>query len=143
MENRISEALSLRGMKKIELAEKTGISKATISHWNNQKYQPKQDNLMKLAKALDVSEMWLAGYDVPMENEIKIINRIIFESIRHGADPGGSYDCNAKNLIESVEEWLKLKGLQNDYTIEEQEVNAKCNYNDTYEIWRVFQIVKK
>lgn len=69
--NRISEALALRGMKKIELAEKTGISKATISHWNNQKYQPKQVNLMKLAKALDVSEMWLAGYDVPMERPVE------------------------------------------------------------------------
>ena len=69
--NRISEALALRGMKKIDLAEKTGISKATISHWNNQKYQPKQVNLMKLAQALDVSEMWLAGYDVPMERPVE------------------------------------------------------------------------
>ena len=59
-----------------------------------------------------------------MENEIKIINKIIFESIRHGADPSGSYNCNAENLIESVEEWLKLKGLQNDYTIEEREVKS-------------------
>lgn len=65
--NRINEALALRGMKKIDLAEKTGISKATVSHWCNQHYQPKQVSLMKLAKVLDVSEMWLAGYDVPME----------------------------------------------------------------------------
>ena len=65
--NRIREALALRGMKKIDLAEKTGISKATISHWVNQKFQPKQTNLMKLAKALNVSEMWLAGFDFPME----------------------------------------------------------------------------
>ena len=69
--NRINEALAHRGMKKIDLAEKTGISKATVSHWCNQHYQPKQVSLMKLAKALDVSEMWLAGYDVPMERPVE------------------------------------------------------------------------
>ena len=28
---------------------------------------PKQESLYKMAKVLNVSEMWLAGYDVPME----------------------------------------------------------------------------
>lgn len=65
--NRIEQAINIRGMKRIELAEKTGISKATISNWINQKYQPKQESLFKLAKVLDVSEMWLAGYNAPME----------------------------------------------------------------------------
>ena len=66
-ENRIALALEIRNMKKIELAERTGISKATISNWANQKYQPKQTPLMKMARVLEVSEMWLAGYPVPME----------------------------------------------------------------------------
>lgn len=65
--NRIREALSARNMKQVELAEKSGIAKGTINNWLNQRYQPKQKSLMKLAKVLDVSEMWLAGYDVPME----------------------------------------------------------------------------
>ena len=65
--NRIEEALSLRGWKKIDLAEKSGISKATISNWCNQRYQPKQKSLIILAQALDVNYMWLAGYDVPQE----------------------------------------------------------------------------
>lgn len=65
--NRIREALSIRGIKQVELAEKTGIAKGTINNWLNNRYQPKQKSLMTLAKALDVSEMWLAGYDVPME----------------------------------------------------------------------------
>lgn len=69
--NRIDEALSLRNMKKIELSEKTGIHKATISNWINQKYQPKQKSLILMAKALDVSEIWLAGYDVPMERPVE------------------------------------------------------------------------
>lgn len=69
--NRIEHALNIRGIKRIELADITGISKPTISNWINQKYQPKQESLMKLAKVLDVSEMWLAGYDVPMERPIE------------------------------------------------------------------------
>ena len=65
--NRIDEALTIRNMKQIELAEKTGIPKGTINNWKSQRYQPKQRSLAIMAKALDVSEMWLAGYDVSME----------------------------------------------------------------------------
>lgn len=65
--NRIAEALNMRGMKQIELAEKTGISRGTINNWLKNKYQPKRVPLMKMAQALDVAELWLAGYDAPME----------------------------------------------------------------------------
>ena len=62
--NRIAEALTLRGMKQVELVEKSGIPKSSINNWISQRWQPKQEALYKMAKALDVSEMWLAGYDV-------------------------------------------------------------------------------
>ena len=65
--NRIAEALNIRNMKQVELSEKTGITKGTINNWLKQRYQPKQKSLMLMARALEVSEMWLAGYDVPME----------------------------------------------------------------------------
>lgn len=65
--NRLKEALHIRNMKQVELVEKTGIKKASINNWIAQRWQPKNDALYKMAKALDVSEMWLAGYDVPME----------------------------------------------------------------------------
>lgn len=67
VENRIQEALDIRGMKQIYLADATGISRGTVNNWIKQKYQPKQKGLMAMAKVLKVSEMWLAGYDVPME----------------------------------------------------------------------------
>jgi ribosome-binding protein aMBF1 (putative translation factor) len=69
--NRISEALSIRGMKQIELAEKTSIRKSSINSWVKQRWQPKQEALYKMAKILDVSEMWLAGYDAPMEKPLE------------------------------------------------------------------------
>lgn len=72
-QNRIAEALKIRGLKKIELAEKSGIHKGTISNWINQKYQPKQNSLYIMARILRVSEMWLGGYDVPMERSTQQI----------------------------------------------------------------------
>lgn len=52
-----------------------------------------------------------------MEKEIEIINKIIKESIIHGADAGGSYEQNEYNLIVSINEWLIFKGLYNRYTV--------------------------
>lgn len=66
-ENRIKEALSIRKMKQVELAERTGFSKGVISSWVSQRWQPKYDAIVKMAQVLDVSEMWLAGYDTPMD----------------------------------------------------------------------------
>ncbi|MBQ9700101.1 MAG: helix-turn-helix transcriptional regulator [Lachnospiraceae bacterium] len=69
-QNRLREALSLRNMKQVELCERTGIKKASVNNWLAQRWQPKQDAIMKMARVLDVSEMWLAGYDVPMERPL-------------------------------------------------------------------------
>lgn len=66
-QNRIREALGLRGMKQVELCERAGIKKSSLNNWLSQRWQPKQEPIMKMARVLDVSEMWLAGYDVPME----------------------------------------------------------------------------
>lgn len=71
VKNRISEALELRNMKQTELAERSGISKGTINNWLKNKYQPKQKSLMILASILDVSELWLAGYDIPKERPLE------------------------------------------------------------------------
>jgi transcriptional regulator with XRE-family HTH domain len=66
---RIKEALELRGMKQSDLVEKTGIGKSSISTYISGAYEPKQRNIYKIAKALDVNEAWLMGYDVPMGRE--------------------------------------------------------------------------
>jgi transcriptional regulator with XRE-family HTH domain len=65
--NRIAQALQIRGMKQVDLCNKTGLSDSAISSWSKQRWQPKQKALFAMARALDVSELWLAGYDVPME----------------------------------------------------------------------------
>lgn len=70
--DRLNEAMNFRNMKSVELAEKTGLHKSRISQYTNGVYEAKQDALYKLAKALDVSEAWLMGYDVPMEKKVPV-----------------------------------------------------------------------
>lgn len=64
---RIKEGMMLRGLKQVDLVEKTGISKVALSSYISGRYVPKQNNTFLIAKALDVNEAWLMGADVPME----------------------------------------------------------------------------
>lgn len=68
--NRLKIALRETGKKQVDLVNETGIDKGSISHYVSGKYIPKQDTIYKLAKALDVSEMWLWGYDCEKERPL-------------------------------------------------------------------------
>ena len=67
LQDRLKEALSVRGMKAIELSEKADIPKGAISYYLSGKSSPKADRLNDISIALNISEAWLLGYDVPME----------------------------------------------------------------------------
>lgn len=71
---RLKIALSQSKMKQIDLSNLTGIDKGSISNYLSGRYEPKSDAINKMAIALNVSEMWLWGYDVPMEREEKKIS---------------------------------------------------------------------
>lgn len=65
--NRLSKALIIRNMKPIDLAKKSGINKATISEYLKGKYEAKQTNIYILAKALNINEAWLMGFDTNID----------------------------------------------------------------------------
>ncbi len=67
--HRISKALNLRDMKQSELCKLANVPKSSLSLYLSGAYEPKQDRIYAMAKALNVSEAWLMGYDVPMEKE--------------------------------------------------------------------------
>ena len=62
---RIREALSDAKMKPQELAEKSKVSKSSISQYVNGSHQPSNISSGKMAKGLGVEPMWLMGFDVP------------------------------------------------------------------------------
>ena len=66
---RIAKALTVRNMRQADLAEMTNIPKSSLSLYLKGAYEPKDDRIYAIAKALRVSEAWLMGYDVPMERE--------------------------------------------------------------------------
>jgi transcriptional regulator with XRE-family HTH domain len=70
--DRLRRALELRKMKQIDLARKTGITKGAISQYLSGEYMAKQDNVYKIADALNVDAGWLMGEDVPMELGVNI-----------------------------------------------------------------------
>ena len=63
---RLLKILKRNNIKQADLSRATGISRGAISNYVQGRYEPKSDVVNKMAKALDCSEMWLWGYDVPM-----------------------------------------------------------------------------
>lgn len=63
---RLREALSAAGKKQADLVRETGLDRGSVSSYLSGKYEPKQKAIYKMARALNVSESWLMGYDVPM-----------------------------------------------------------------------------
>ena len=66
---RLRQGLDMRGLKQVELATMSGISKYSISHYLKGDWEGKQDAVYELARVLDVAEAWLMGYDVPPERK--------------------------------------------------------------------------
>ncbi len=65
--NRLRQALSIRGTTQADLCRLTGIPKSAMSQYCNGGLLPRQDRLFLIARALNVSEAWLMGFDVPQE----------------------------------------------------------------------------
>ena len=63
---RIRKAMDAKGKKQADLVRETGLDRGAISSYLSGKYEPKQKAIYKLSKAVDVSEAWLLGYEVPM-----------------------------------------------------------------------------
>lgn len=64
--DRLNHILEVRKIKQADLARMTGIGRGAISNYVQGRYAPKSQIIKTIAAALQVSESWLAGYDVPM-----------------------------------------------------------------------------
>ena len=85
---RLKRILDIRNMKAVDLAEKTGIGKSSISFYLNDKCLPKQPRLFQISKALNCNPAFLMGIaDEPnvqnkkTDNLSKTINRDIVLNI--------------------------------------------------------------
>lgn len=92
-------------MKAVDLVQATGIGKSAISQYISGKYEPKQVAIHKIAKALNVSEAWLMGYDVPIQRAEEI-KTVVTKEEKAFLDLFNSLDSadkeNLKNYITNV-----------------------------------------
>lgn len=73
---RLRELMNSRGLKQVDIIRKcepffelykVKIGKSDLSQYLSDSVEPRQNKLFILAKALNVNEAWLMGFDVPME----------------------------------------------------------------------------
>ena len=99
---RLSEAMNDKNIKAVELAEKAGITKGSVSQYLNGRNRPTNINAGKMADVLGVDAMWLMGFDVPKHTEDR--NPIIGYIAESGlaeiiAEAKMMDDETAKNLL--------------------------------------------
>ena len=61
---RLAEAISEKGLTPQELANRSGVSKSSISQYRNGTHKPSNISSGKMGKVLEVNPLWLMGYDV-------------------------------------------------------------------------------
>ena len=69
--DRLQELMEFYGITQADISRRTKIPKTTLSQYVLGKRVPKQNILTLLSETYNVSEPWLMGYDVPMENKVK------------------------------------------------------------------------
>lgn len=73
---RLKKAMEERHISQSELCIRTGIPKSAMSQYISGAFKPKQARTYSIAKALNVTEAWLMGYDdVPMDSDTNIFDQ--------------------------------------------------------------------
>ena len=105
---RIKEALEVRDMTQAALCRATGIGKSAMSQYVNGRLVPRQDRTYLIALALNVSEAWLMGFDVPMERKTPASPEES-ERIKEFSEVFGKLTAEQQSLIIS-----QIKGILSD-----------------------------
>lgn len=72
---KLRHALMVSGMTRAELADKAGISRPMITNYLKGEYKAKQNNIFKLAKALNISENDLIEDEYVNNNHQELVQR--------------------------------------------------------------------
>ena len=106
-QTRLKQAMIKTGMRQIEVCRLTGISQSLLNKYLKGIADAKQGNLKKLSKALNVSPVWLMGYDVPMtlESERHLQLREEIKSLMHHA---------SEHQLEKTLQYMKDIGINNE-----------------------------
>ena len=116
-QNRLKKAMEIRNIKQVDLVEKTKLDKTLINKYLAGVSNARQRKLTLLADALNVNEIWLMGYDVPMDREIKtdILGNPVVSLPLLGTVKAGYNYLAQENWIGTVDVEASLVGDGKDY----------------------------
>lgn len=141
---RLKYAMNLNGLTQSDLCNKTKIPKSAMSQYLSGAFKPKDKRTFLIAKALNVSEAWLMGYDVPMRDEEKINMGIYNSSKISNINPLpktnkkprlGTIACGEPILAqENIEDYDEVpEDIRCDFTLicsGDSMINARINNGD-------------
>ncbi len=71
---RLKVARKISNLNQVELAKKLGVSKQSVSNWENDNIQPSIDALIRISKVLNVSADYLLGLDAESYGKSRTID---------------------------------------------------------------------
>lgn len=110
---RLKYAIDLSGFTQTDLCKKTNIPKSAMSQYLSGSFKPKDNRTYLLAKALDVDEAWLMGYDVPM-NGNKSANHTNSNRLNTFIDLCSQLNDDELDIIETLIDSLLSKHNKED-----------------------------
>lgn len=111
---RIKELRKEKGWKQIDLAEKAGIDKNMISYYENEKYTPSADALIKIAEAFDISIDYLLINNIqkkPLRQKIDKVDSELIDLLMNFKKLTGKEQDSLRNIIESLNTKNQIKEL--------------------------------
>lgn len=118
---RLNQIMSERGLKQKDILDKAEpyftnevkISKSDLSQYVSGKTEPRSDKLYILAKALNVSEQWLLGYDDESADNKKLTVEEALDSVMpYDGKPISDHDKKALTRI--IKAYLKSRDEDED-----------------------------
>lgn len=135
---RLKEIMKINNLKQVDILNKCEpickslgkrIGRNDLSQYVSGKVEPRQDKLTILAKALNVNETWLMGYDVPMDINYKV-NKISNKETQLLLSFNKLNTLGQEKAIERVEELTQIE----KYTINNISQKIYINKTDTRDI---------
>ncbi len=134
---RLSKLMERRDITAAELSRRSGIRASSISDYLNGKYEPKQDKIDKLARALNVTPAWLMGYgrisdNLPLQAvKIPILGRVVAGVPMEAIENIEGYEDLTPSMIGRGEFFaLRIKGKSMEPVMQDGDLVIVRRQND-------------
>ncbi len=80
LNQRIKTLRTARGLSQVELGKKLGVSKQSVSNWENDNIQPSIDMLIRIAQFFGTSTDYLLGIE---NNKTIDVSKLTYSQVEH------------------------------------------------------------